>query len=277
MSTLTRRRGVAVVISGLLTVALLSCFTSLALAMPPVWSVGVASGVVLAAMMLFLAAYHLRKKLPYSPLVQSSTWLQLHIYVGLVSLPVFLFHTGLRWPSGIFETALWWLYVLAFVSGAAGLVLTRMAPRRLAARGEEVIYERIAVFNRQLVEAVEKIALRSVEESGHTTLADFYREHLESYFCKVRWNWRMLFGSNRTRAALIGRLEAHQRYLSEPERACSQELIELIEKKDGLDFHYTLQGTLKLWLFVHLPLAWVLMMFLVAHVILVLAFSGGLA
>jgi hypothetical protein len=42
-----------------------------------------------------------------------------------------------------------------------------------------------------------------------------------------------------------------------------------------LDYHQSLQFTLKIWLFVHLPLTYSLMIFTLLHIVLVLAFSGG--
>jgi hypothetical protein len=48
-----------------------------------------------------------------------------------------------------------------------------------------------------------------------------------------------------------------------------------VRRKDALDYCGALQAALKLWLFVHLPLTYSLMIFSVWHVVLVFAFSGG--
>jgi hypothetical protein len=66
-----------------------------------------------------------------------------------------------------------------------------------------------------------------------------------------------------------------RRYLNDAERATLQKLGDLVRRKDGLDYHHALQTTLKLWLFVHLPLTYSLMIFSVLHVVLVYAFSAG--
>ena len=60
------------------------------------------SGWTLAGVLLFLTLYNARKKLTYPPLLKSSTWLQLHVYVGLISIALFLFHVGFRVPDGRF-------------------------------------------------------------------------------------------------------------------------------------------------------------------------------
>ena len=70
-------------------------------------------------------------------------------------------------------------------------------------------------------------------------------------------------------------LEDLRRYLNEQERATLEKLAQLVREKDGLDYHRAVQTTLKLWLFVHVPLTYGLMIFSLLHVVLVFAFSGG--
>jgi hypothetical protein len=48
-----------------------------------------------------------------------------------------------------------------------------------------------------------------------------------------------------------------------------------VRQKDGLDYHHALQLTLKLWLFVHIPLTYSLLIFSLVHLVLVYAFAGG--
>ena len=65
------------------------------------------------------------------------------------------------------------------------------------------------------------------------------------------------------------------RYLNDKERATLDQIAALVRQKDGLDYHGSLQALLKLWLFVHIPLTYSLLLFTFAHVVLVFAFSGG--
>ena len=74
---------------------------------------------------------------------------------------------------------------------------------------------------------------------------------------------------------MINELRVLERYLSTQERQTAAELAELIETKDNLDYHNAMQGALKCWLFVHIPLTYVLLPFVVVHVVLVHAFSGS--
>ena len=48
-----------------------------------------------------------------------------------------------------------------------------------------------------------------------------------------------------------------------------------MEKKDELDFHYSLNLALKAWLLVHVPLTYGLLILAVLHMVTAYAFSGG--
>ena len=140
------------------------------------------TGYLLLAAVCFLALYNVRKRLPFLPLGSSAAWLQWHLYVGLGTVGVFALHVGPRWPSGVLDTALAVVYVLTVTSGIVGLYFTRTIPAQLARVGEEVIFERIPAFRRQVCQQAGGVVLESVAASGATTLADFYVERLYEFF-----------------------------------------------------------------------------------------------
>lgn len=227
----------------------------------------------LFAVILFLAAYNGRKKLPFLPLGKSETWLQLHIYLGLFTGILFFFHLRFRFPTGWFEATLTWLYALVMVSGFFGLAVTRVFPRRLTARGGEVIYEKIPALRHSLRQQAEALALSGEKPSAR--LAEFYTRRLNFFFAEPRNLLHHLVESRRPANALLAELEDLRRYLSETERGTLDQLVTLVRPKDTLDYHLALQRTLKLWLFIHLPLTWSLLIFSFVHIALVYAFAGG--
>src|SRR4051812_26458262 len=58
------------------------------------------TGALLLALMGGLLLFNARKKLPFLPLLKASTWLQVHVYAGWLTVLVYGLHVGFRWPSG---------------------------------------------------------------------------------------------------------------------------------------------------------------------------------
>ena len=50
------------------------------------------TGLALFAVVVLLTLFNARKKLPFLPLLRASTWMQVHIYVGLLSCVLFVLH-----------------------------------------------------------------------------------------------------------------------------------------------------------------------------------------
>lgn len=231
------------------------------------------SGWVLFGVMVLLTIYNARKKLPFLPLGSSEAWLQFHIYGGFFTVLLFLIHLNFRLPTGWFEGALAGLYLVVAVSGVVGLILTRVLPRRLATRGGEALHEKIPALRHLLRQQAEELALGGTSQSP--AIAEFYTRKLHHFFSGPR-NFRLhLLESRHPLNAVVAELDELRRYLNEQERATLEQLTQLVRRKDGLDYHHALQSTLKLWLFVHLPFTYSLMICTLFHIVVVFAFSGG--
>ena len=229
----------------------------------------------LLAVILSLTFYNGRKKLPFFPLFSSEAWLQFHIYAGLLTGVLFAVHISYRIPTGWFQCILAALYLLVMASGFFGLFISRSIPKRLTTRGGEVLFERIPAVRRQLQDQDEKLALESVAQSRSATIAEFYLRELKPFFegaqnCTSHWSENASPVNH-----ILTKISDVHRYLDEQERATLEKIAALVRQKDGLDYHYAQQMLLKLWLFVHIPLTYSLLVFTVVHVTLVFAFSGG--
>jgi len=233
------------------------------------------TGWVLFGLILALTLYNARKKLPFIPLLSSEAWLQFHIYAGLLTGVLFAVHVSYRVPTGWFEGTLACLYALVMLSGFFGLFITRTIPQRLTTRGGEVLFERIPAIRRQLQECAESLALKSISDVKFTTIADFYARELKDFFDDTRNAWLHLFEVRTPLNRLLNKINDLNRYLNEQERATLDQIAARVRQKDVLDYHYALQLTLKLWLFTHIPLTYSLLLFVLAHIVLVFAFSGG--
>jgi hypothetical protein len=226
------------------------------------------SGLALFSIVILLTLFNARKKLPFLPLLRASTWMQVHIYVGLLSCVLFGLHVGWRIPRGWFETSLWVLFCLVSASGVVGLALSRWLPGRLTVYGENVIFERIPAMRAGLRREVEEMVVESVAKSKSSTIADFYEQKLRNYFSTRLFVWYHLAGYGKPLFRLLAEVQALDRYFNAEERVVMARIVERIRDKDNLDFQQARQGLLKGWLFVHIPLTYSMIVLGAVHGIL---------
>ena len=267
--TFTGRRYRNVAITLIVALALATWLRSYAgLLHHPQWL----SGWLLIGIIIFLALYGVRKKLSMLPIGRSASWLQFHLYVGILS--AFLFGEHLDWslPNGALDWALAILFTSVIASGIIGIYLSRRLPKDLTRRGEEVIFERIPLFRAELRQQAEAIVLHAASDTGSSTLADFYASRLGQFFEAPRNFLKHVLHIGRPLFEVTNDIHSQFRYLNDTEREYAEKLLVLVERKDELDFHHALQATLKGWLFVHVPLTYSMIIVAVLHIVLVYAF-----
>lgn len=120
--------------------------------------VGLFFGFAGTAVIVFECLLSLRKRYPASPLGRVQTWLRAHVWLGLLSFLLIVFHAGFRWGHGL-AAALMWIFLIITVSGIYGLVLQNYIPRSMTQSvGRETIYEQIPNIIRQLrMDATERV------------------------------------------------------------------------------------------------------------------------
>jgi hypothetical protein len=112
---------------------------------------GLAYGIGGFALMLYAGLLGARKKVPVWRIGRAQTWMRGHLWLGLVSFPVILFHAGLTFGGGL-AAVLMWLFLVVTVSGVAGAWLQHVLPRRMMRDVPmETIYEQIAHVRAQLL------------------------------------------------------------------------------------------------------------------------------
>lgn len=271
MKYYTRRRVIALAILSVLTIAFLVFFDGYRVTLR---NPNTLSGWFFLAVMVFLALFNVRKKFPVPPLGSGRFWLQVHIYGGAFTLVPYFFHAGFEIPTGVIERSLALLYFIVVISGFIGLAITRILPRRLTSRGEEVVFERLPEHRRKIRLAVEKLAEDSIVETQSTTISRFYTERLRDFFGGPRHTLRHLFEIAPPLNRMIAQIEDQYRYLNDEEKQILQRIAEYVRQKDRLDYQYALQLALKSWLFVHIPLTNGLFVLVIVHVWLAHAYSG---
>lgn len=94
---------------------------------------GLLFGIAGSALMLYAGLLGARKKFPRWRIGSAQNWLRGHIWLGLLSVPLVLFHAGFR-LGGTLEQMLWAVLAGIIFSGFVGLALQQALPRMITVR-----------------------------------------------------------------------------------------------------------------------------------------------
>jgi hypothetical protein len=107
-------------------------------------AIGLVFGVVGFAFMIFAAALGARKRVPTWRLGRAKSWMRGHLWLGLLSLPLILFHGGFHF-GGTLTRVLMWLLIITVASGVYGALLQNSIPKKMTADIPlETIYDEIS-------------------------------------------------------------------------------------------------------------------------------------
>ena len=137
-----------------LSVAAAGYVGSIAVADRP-WSggsaIGLTYGIAGFALMVFAGLLAARKKVRIWRIGRAQTWMRGHLWLGLLSFAIILFHAGLTF-GGSLTAIMMWIFFVVVVSGIVGAVLQHYLPRLMLTRVPmETIYEQIPHVRAQLL------------------------------------------------------------------------------------------------------------------------------
>jgi hypothetical protein len=233
------------------------------------------SGWIFLAVMLFLTFFNFRKKVPFLRMGSVGFWLQVHIYVGIISGALFFVHIGFSWPHGLLNQIIAVIFAIVFVSGVIGLWISRSFPKRLTVAGFETPFERMPHVRTSLRKEAEALLLAGVDNQTSPVIAEFFTDRIGLFFAKPRNLAAHLLRSQSPLASHRSQFGEIRRYAKRTELDMLGKLEDLVERKHMLDYQYALQLTLRVWLFAHIPLSYSLLILSVAHVVVVYSFSGS--
>jgi hypothetical protein len=91
-------------------------------------TIGIIFGIIGFGFMIFAALLGARKRVPIWRLGRAQAWMRGHLWLGLLSLPIILFHGAFRF-GGTLTRVLMWMLIVTVVSGVFGAVLQNYVPR----------------------------------------------------------------------------------------------------------------------------------------------------
>ena len=108
-----------------------------------------------AAAMLFAFVLNLRKLLPVWYRPPAHWWMRGHLWLGLLSYPLILFHSGFK-AGGILTCVLMWIFPIVILTGILGAALQHFIPRVMSETIDEGIYSQIGHLQEELAKRAEK-------------------------------------------------------------------------------------------------------------------------
>jgi hypothetical protein len=119
-------------------------------------ALGLVFGAIGFGFMIFAALLGARKRVPVWRIGRAQAWMRGHLWFGLLSLPLILFHGGFHF-GGTLTSLLMWLLIITVVSGVFGAVLQHYVPRVMTTDVKlETIYDEIGSVQRSLREEADR-------------------------------------------------------------------------------------------------------------------------
>lgn len=119
-------------------------------------ALGLTFGVIGFGFMIFAALLGARKRVPVWRIGRAQAWMRGHLWLGLLSLPVILFHGGFHF-GGTLTSVLLWLLMITVASGLFGAALQHYVPRVMTTDVKlETIYDEIGSVRKLLREEADR-------------------------------------------------------------------------------------------------------------------------
>jgi hypothetical protein len=234
---------------------------------------GLVFGTISLGIFVFAALLGVRKKLPFLPVGNVQRWLRGHIWLTLLTIPLILLHSGFR-LGGPMTTTLMVLYAIVMVSGIYGLILQHKLPTMMKeSLPAEIVFEQIPNVRAQLCAAAEKLqrslkqmattgsAVVATDVSQEEVLAGFIEQRLLPYL-RARHSEKYRLGHTREADEIFRHLKLR---VDEMYRPRVDEMRRWCEERRLTDTQVRLQHWLHGWLFVHVPLSFLLLLMTVWH------------
>jgi hypothetical protein len=250
---------------------------------------GLAFGSAGFAFMIFAALLGARKRVPVYRFGRAQTWMRGHLWLGLLTLPLILFHSGFRYGHGL-TAWLMTLLIVVVVSGVFGAALQHYMPRVMTREVTmETIYEEIGHVRAQLLEEAEELMKQATggdkkvaAEGGEpdsaapavavmdevAPLRNFYEQELKPFLEKLV-----------ARGSPLGDAAQSRSVFAQLRTLMPASLHTTIEDLEGIceeERQLTLQSHLHLWLhgwlLLHIPLSLALILLGAIHAVMALRY-----
>lgn len=215
-------------------------------------AMGVMFGAAGYASMLFAGLLGVRKKFPVWRVGRAQTWMRGHVWLGMLSFPLILFHAGFAF-HGPLSAVLLVLLGMVVLSGVAGVAIQYLVPRMMTIEVPmETIYEEIPHVREQLLEEADQLVAAM---GDNARLRDAYHLQIRPYLEQPKPEMFL---------PLRAAFPAAVHVLDDLENIC--------EEQRQLNRQVRLYHFLHGWLLVHVPLSILLLALGGVHAIVALRY-----
>jgi hypothetical protein len=232
-----------------------------------------ASGYTLLAVIIALTMLGARKRLPGANLGSVTIWQTTHHYLGIFCLIAYCSHAGIL-ASGWLESTLAALFWTILLTGFVSWYVNRSSPRLLRAAGQAILRSDIPEEIVSVAEQAYQIALSAAGSSKAFVLADFYQSTLSKFFSSSRSLWYRIFPTGKHRRDLQYQLGELTRYLDEKGIDLQGQMINLVQRRDDLDFQSAVHNRIRFFATIHTVLLGAFIVFTAGHVIVAHLYSS---
>jgi hypothetical protein len=234
---------------------------------------GLIYGVAGSAMIGLSILLSARKKVPTMRIGRVHTWMKAHVWLGLLSFPLILFHSGFA-LGGPLTTVLMVLFTFITLSGIVGVLLQQFIPKLMMDQlPAEAIYEQanetLAAIRTAVEERVESLAPKGEPAPDYHAVKEFFEKAIIP-FLEDRNASRGLLSSAQKAGAVFTSL---RKTVQPSSYAVLEDLEELVEQRRQLQLQLRLHHVLHGWLLVHVPLSWALLLLVILHAVMALRYA----
>ena len=241
---------------------------------------GMLFGVAGSLCMVYAGLLAGRKKVPKWRIGSAQTWTKGHLWIGLLSVPLILFHCGFRW-SGPLEKLLMIIFAIVILSGIYGLALQQVLPRLLSSTAPaQAIAPQVNVACKKLRQSTELAIQKACgskflqplsrvahdgEYSPELEVASFYWNQASSFLDPDGSRMHPLANSTFA-SARFQRLK--EGIVAEELRSVVDELQLACDERRQLMAQSTIQNWLHGWLCIHVPISFMLLVLGLIHAVM---------
>ncbi len=234
---------------------------------------GYTLGTIGAGLIVWLSLLGIRKRAMTRGRWSLKAWTSAHVYLGLALIFIGTLHTGFQFGWNV-HTLAWALMILVILSGIYGISVYALLPQGLSDSRSEMtgpqMIEAVNSLDKQIQQAAQPLS----DEDSAVVIGSLGEDPFGGGV------WRRLSGSY-PRCGNINALRimrARQEESAGKEEQALEQVVGLLEKKAAalqrLRGYVRRRALLEVWLFVHVPMTFMLLAALTAHIVSVFFYWG---